>query len=71
MEDIKHEVMVNYLSQQQHAHLWIGPGSSMNEGVLLRKAFGNYVASPMYMLESPFAHAIAEMNCHVGLLNTL
>ncbi|KAH0239210.1 hypothetical protein KCU71_g24255, partial [Aureobasidium melanogenum] len=27
MDDIKHEVMVNYLFQQQCARLWVGDGS--------------------------------------------
>ena len=37
VDDIKHEVMVNYLYQQQCSHLWVGDGSGELEGVLLRK----------------------------------
>src|ERR1700709_774323 len=44
VDDIKHEVMVNYLYQQQCSHLWVGDGSGELEGVLLRKQRGNYMA---------------------------
>jgi len=66
MEDIKHEVMVNYLFQQQCSALWVGDGSGQVEGVLLRKSRGYYMSCPPQLIESPFGHAIAQMNCQVS-----
>src|SRR3569833_3397067 len=44
LDDIKHEVMVNYLYQQQCSQLWVSDGSGEVEGVLLRKTRGQYMA---------------------------
>ncbi|KAK9414317.1 putative Glycosyltransferase 2-like domain-containing protein [Seiridium unicorne] len=62
MDDIKHEVMVNYLYQQQCSHLWVSDGSGEVEGVLLRKARGQYMACPPQLAESPFSIAAAALN---------
>ncbi|KAF2083424.1 hypothetical protein K490DRAFT_76563 [Saccharata proteae CBS 121410] len=62
MDDIKHEVMVNYLFQQQCGHLWIEDGSGDLEGVLLRKNRGNYMACPPQLANSTFAEYINGMN---------
>jgi len=66
LDDIKHEVMVNYLYQQQCSHLWVSDGSGEIEGVLLRKARGQYMACPPQLGTSPFAHACAALNVHVS-----
>jgi hypothetical protein len=65
MDDIKHEVMVNYLFQQQCSALWVGDGSGQIEGVVLRKSKGNYIACPPQLAESPFALACAALNVQV------
>lgn len=65
LDDIKHEVMVNYLYQQQCSHLWISDGSGEIEGVLLRKARGQYMACPPQLGTSPFALACAALNVQV------
>ena len=70
MDDIKHEVMVNYLFQQQCARLWVGDGSGEVEGVLLRKFRGNYLACPPALSQSVFAMACAALNVQVRLVNT-
>ncbi|GAB7356289.1 hypothetical protein MBLNU459_g7093t1 [Dothideomycetes sp. NU459] len=62
MDDIKHEVMVNYLFQQQCARLWVGDGSGEVEGVLLRKFKGSYLACPPSLSTSTFAMACATLN---------
>ncbi|KAG9518666.1 hypothetical protein KCU99_g8724, partial [Aureobasidium melanogenum] len=62
MDDIKHEVMVNYLFQQQCARLWVGDGSGEVEGVLLRKFKGSYLACPPSLSTSTFAMACAALN---------
>lgn len=65
LDDIKHEVMVNYLYQQQCSHLWVSDGSGEIEGVLLRKARNTYMACPPQLGSSPFAAACAALNVQV------
>lgn len=65
MDDIKHEVMVNYLFQQQCARLWVGDGSGEVEGVLLRKFKGSYLACPPSLSNSTFAMACSALNVPV------
>lgn len=65
LDDIKHEVMVNYLYQQQCSQLWVGDGSGEIEGVLLRKSRGQYMACPPQLGQSPFAIACTALNVQV------
>jgi hypothetical protein len=65
LDDIKHEVMVNYLYQQQCSHLWVSDGSGEIEGVLLRKSRNTYMACPPQLGSSPFAAACAALNVQV------
>ncbi|KAL2134986.1 hypothetical protein VTI74DRAFT_10213 [Chaetomium olivicolor] len=67
LDDIKHEVMVNYLYQQQCSHLWVSDGSGEIEGVLLRKARGQYMACPPQLGSSPFAMACAALNVQCAM----
>ena len=64
-DDIKHEVMVNYLYQQQCSHLWVSDGSGEVEGVLLRKFRGHYMTCPSQLGGSPFSVACAALNVQV------
>lgn len=66
VDDIKHEVMVNYLYQQQCSRLWVSDGSGEVEGVLLRKVRGQYLACPPQLADSPFAMACTTLNVPVG-----
>lgn len=66
MDDIRHEVMVNYLYQQQCSQLWVSDGSGDVEGVLLRKSRGHYMACPPQLGSTPFAMACAALNVQVG-----
>ena len=66
LDEIKHEVMANYLYQQQCSQLWVSDGSGEIEGVLLRKARGHYMACPPQLGSSPFAMACAAMNVQVS-----
>lgn len=68
LDDIKHEVMVNYIYQQQCARLWVSDGSGDIEGVLLRKSRNHYMACPSQLGHSAFAQACAALNVQVGLL---
>ncbi|KAI5809921.1 glycosyl transferase family group 2-domain-containing protein [Peziza echinospora] len=61
-DDLKHEVMVNYLYQQQCSHMWAG-----TEGVLLRKSRGNYIACPPELIGSPLETACIALNVPVAM----
>jgi hypothetical protein len=67
LDDIKHEVMVNYLYQQQCSHLWVADGSGEIEGALLRKSRGQYMACPPQLGSSPFAQACAALNVQCAM----
>lgn len=67
IDEIKHEVMVNYLYQQQCSHLWVNDSSGQYEGVMMRKSRNNYLACPPQLVDSPFGIACAALNCQVGL----
>ncbi|EMC94584.1 hypothetical protein BAUCODRAFT_149721 [Baudoinia panamericana UAMH 10762] len=62
MEDIRHEVMVNYLFQQQCANLWIGDSTGYTEGILIRKLRGSYLACPPDLIHSQFAAGVMALN---------
>lgn len=64
--DIKHEVMVNYLYQQQCARLWVSNGNSGVEGVIVRKSRTQYLACPPQLAYTPFAQAIASLGVQVS-----
>ncbi|KAI1772777.1 glycosyl transferase family group 2-domain-containing protein [Hypoxylon cercidicola] len=67
LDDIKHEVMVNYLYQQQCAHLWVSDGSGDVEGVLLRKTKGTYMACPPALADSMIASACSALNVQCAM----
>ncbi|KAH6679719.1 glycosyl transferase family group 2-domain-containing protein [Halenospora varia] len=67
LDDIKHEVMVNYLYQQQCSHLWVSDGSGEIEGVLLRKSRNTYMACPPQLGSSAFAAACAALNVQCAM----
>ena len=99
VDDIKHEVMVNYLYQQQCGHMWVSsvqaykrtsapfhspkyprtPNeestsgalsgldvSTEQEGVLLRKSRGNYIACPPDLIGTPLEMACRTLNVSVS-----
>ncbi|KAI0173685.1 glycosyl transferase family group 2-domain-containing protein [Hypoxylon sp. FL1284] len=67
LDDIKHEVMVNYLYQQQCSHLWVSDGSGDVEGVLLRKSRGAYLACPSALADSTIALACSALNVQCAM----
>ena len=66
LDDIKHEVMVNYLYQQQCSRLWVSDGNGECEGVLLRRSRGQYLACPPQLVISVFGQVCAELNVPVS-----
>lgn len=68
VDEIKHEVMVNYLYQQQCSHLWVNDNSGEFEGVLLRKSRNTYMACPPQLANSTFGMACAALNVQVRVV---
>lgn len=68
LEDIRHEVMVNYLFQQQCAHLWLDHENPSDcEGVIVRKAKGTYLTCPPDLVHSKLASACFDLNLQVSI----
>jgi hypothetical protein len=67
VDDIKHQVMLNRLCQQQRSQLWIQDLSGQTEGVMLRKDRNSYMFSPPSLSNSAFAHAMKLLNVQVSL----
>ena len=67
LADIRHEVMVNHLFQQQCGAMWIDHNYPARcEGIMLRKARGEYLACPPHVGESTFAAGCHELSLHVS-----
>lgn len=67
LEDIRHEVMVNYLFQQQCSLLWLDHDNpSESEGIIMRKAKGTYLTCPPNLVDSALANACFELNLQVS-----
>ena len=62
---LRHEVMVNSLHQKQATRLWFG--YEEDEGVVLRRAKGDFVSAPANVLNSTFGRAAAKMNLPVAM----
>lgn len=66
VDDIKHEVVVNYLYQNQLGKNWVVDGSGETEGAIVRRSRNEYVACPEALLESPLAAAVKALNVPVS-----
>ncbi|KAF4555633.1 Hypothetical protein D9617_2g055960 [Elsinoe fawcettii] len=64
---LRHEIMVNYLFQQQCARLWIADGTGDVEGVILKKSRGQYLACPPPLADSMFADMCVELNVQCAM----
>lgn len=71
MDEIKHEVMVNYLYQQQCIRLWVSERLGEVEGCIVRKARGQYIACPPPLITSPFSKAMGDLNIPVSISEKL
>ncbi|KAK0385412.1 hypothetical protein NLU13_7888 [Sarocladium strictum] len=67
VDEIKHDILVNYLYQQQCSRLWTSNGSGEVEGVLLRLSPGHYVACPPQLAQSTFALACAALDVQCAM----
>lgn len=71
LDNIKHDVMVNYLYQQQCARLWVSDEDGETEGVLVRKSKTQYLACPPQLANTLFARAMSELGVQVSPLYPL
>jgi hypothetical protein len=65
-DDIRHQVLLNHLHQQQRSLLWIQDTSGTVEGVMIRKGRSDYMYSPPQLVTSPFARAMKTLNVQVS-----
>lgn len=65
LRDIKHEVMANYIYQQQCTNLWVAEGAGDTEGCVLRKEDGNYTTCPSTLKESSLLESMQTLNVQV------
>lgn len=71
LNEIKCDVMVNWLYQQQMEKLWTAGGH--DEGVVLKKGKGAYTCCPADIVEEPygFFKAIETLNVRVRTVDTI
>ncbi|KAF2648213.1 hypothetical protein K491DRAFT_670986 [Lophiostoma macrostomum CBS 122681] len=67
LEDIKHEIMVNYVFQQQCGKMWMGEVTGEVEGVVIRKNRGTYLACPPELTHSPLVYYCSMLNIRVAM----
>ena len=65
IDEIKHEVMVNFLFREQCSAMWVGDGGGELEGVMLRKSKGNYLSCPPQLIYTTFGQACVALNVQV------
>ena len=65
VEEIKYEVICNWLYQQQCSKLWVSDGTGELEGCLVRKSRRDYMACPPQLAYSTLADACAGLNVQV------
>jgi len=62
VEQVRHEIMCNYMWQQQQSNLWIDNREELEQGIMLRRSRGTYVSAPPDLAYSQFAENVSAMN---------
>ncbi|KAL2072785.1 hypothetical protein VTL71DRAFT_12128 [Oculimacula yallundae] len=62
---IQHEMIVEYLYQQQRSRFWISNFNSMEEGAFMRESWSSYVTAPVLLSESILAQALVDLNAEI------
>lgn len=63
--DMRNEVMVNYLYQQQCTNLWVAESAGATEGCILRRDQGDYTTCPHTLQHSSFHKSMMILNVQV------
>lgn len=71
VDEIRHEVMCNYLYQQQAGKLWIDQREELEQGIIIRRSRGNYVAAPPDLAYSRLAANCSALNVQVSTLGEI
>jgi hypothetical protein len=66
INDIKHQVILNYLWHKQRGSMWISDLSGQVEGVVVRKGRKDYLYRPHALESSVFAQAVTVLNVQVA-----
>ncbi|OMP82842.1 Glucans biosynthesis glucosyltransferase H [Diplodia seriata] len=67
IHDIRHDIIINHLYEKQVGARWIQDFSGEVEGVMLKKARGEYMTFPENLVESNLAQSIATLNVQSAL----
>jgi hypothetical protein len=67
LDMVKHQVMINYLYQQQGNNGWRSSNESQSQGILLRLSKDNYVTHPPQMAQSAVVEALKTLNVQVSI----
>ena len=66
LDGVKHQVMVNYLYQQQGNNGWRSNDESLSQGIMLRFSKDNYLTHPPQLVQSNLAAALKNLNVQVS-----
>jgi hypothetical protein len=64
---VKHQVMINYLYQQQGNNGWRSSNESQPQGIILRLSKDNYLSYPPQFAESTLVEALQNLNVQVSI----
>jgi hypothetical protein len=64
---VKHQVMINYLYQQQSNNGWRSSNENQPQGIILRLSKDNYLSHPLQFAESTLAEALMNLNAQVSI----
>ncbi|CZT49585.1 uncharacterized protein RSE6_10455 [Rhynchosporium secalis] len=62
---IQHEMIVEYLYQQQRSRCWISNLGSTEEGAFMRESWSSYVTAPVLLSDSILAQALVDLNAEI------
>ena len=65
-DEIKYEVMCNWIFQQQCVRMWVSEFGGTGEGTLVKRSTGSYICFPEDIMESTFAQAAEILNVNVS-----
>jgi hypothetical protein len=68
-DDLKHSIIVSYISKEQHKRLWIQNFDGHLEGTMLRRTKNDYFFSPPRLADSELAQAMQALNVQVSSRN--
>jgi hypothetical protein len=68
LDVVKHQVMINYLYQQQGNNGWRSSNEGQSQGIFLRLSKDNYLTHPLQLAQSALAEALKNLNVQVSIV---